>query len=70
VSSEREWMTVKEVAHELGISSPRVYQLIAENEIPGVYRTGKRTLRVDRAEFFEWLETRRISPPTSERRSR
>ena len=64
----REWMTVKEVADELGLSTPRVYQLIDENVLPGVYRTGKRTLRVDRAEFFEWLETRRISPPTTERR--
>jgi len=61
----REWLTVREVAEELGLSAPRVYQLIGENALPGVYRTGKRTLRVDRAEFFEWLETRRVS--TSEK---
>ena len=54
----REWTTVEEVADELGLSTPRVYQLVGENVLPGVYRTGKRTLRVDRTEFFEWLETR------------
>jgi len=61
-------MTVKEVAEALGISAPRVYQLIEEGELPGVYRVGKRSLRVDGAELEVWLETRRVSPPTTERR--
>jgi excisionase family DNA binding protein len=61
----RKWLTVKAVAHELGLSAPRVYQLIEEGEIPGVYRTGKRSLRIDRWEFSEWLESRRVSPLAS-----
>jgi excisionase family DNA binding protein len=61
----REWLTVKAVAHELRLSAPRVYQLIEEGEIPGVFRTGKRSLRIERREFYEWLESRRISPPAN-----
>ena len=61
--ASREWMTVREVAEELGLSTPRVYQLVGENVVPGVYRTGKRSLRIDRREFSEWLESRRVSPP-------
>jgi excisionase family DNA binding protein len=64
----REWMTVAEVADELGLSTPRVYQLISENIVPGVYRTGKRTLRIDRREFSEWLESRRVSKPLDQSR--
>jgi len=53
------WMSVNEAAKALGISAPRVYQLIGEGMIPGVYRTGKRTIRIDRKELCEWLESRR-----------
>lgn len=59
MSRERKWLTVSEAAKHLGLSAPRVYQLIGEGMIPGVYRTGKRSLRIDHEEFSRWLESRR-----------
>jgi excisionase family DNA binding protein len=57
--ADSRWLTVAEAADALGISAPRVYQLIGEGVIPGVYRTGKRTIRIDRDELHEWIESRR-----------
>jgi excisionase family DNA binding protein len=62
VMREREWLTVREAAKKMGLSAPRVYQLIDEGEVPGVYRTGKRSLRIDQDEFTHWLESRRLRP--------
>jgi excisionase family DNA binding protein len=58
-SEPRKWLKVGEVAVHLDLSEPRVYQMIAEGEIPGVYRTGKRSLRIDHLVFIEWLESRK-----------
>jgi excisionase family DNA binding protein len=56
----REWMTVPEVAEELGIPRSRAYELIGNGELPAV-RIGERSIRVNRAELSSFLlETRRV----------
>jgi excisionase family DNA binding protein len=58
-SEPKQWLKVGEAAKHLGLSEPRVYQMIGEGMIPGVYRTGKRSLRIDHLVFIEWLESRK-----------
>ena len=56
----REWLTVPEVAEELGIPRTRGYELIAKGDLPAV-RIGERTIRVNRRELERFLlETRRV----------
>jgi excisionase family DNA binding protein len=46
-------LTVAQVSYELGVTSNRVYQLIAAGEIPAV-RLG-RSVRVPRESWEKWL---------------
>jgi excisionase family DNA binding protein len=60
-SNGEQWMTVEEVAEELRIPRRQVYKLIHGSELPA-HRIGKRTIRVNRAELYAWLEDRKNTP--------
>jgi excisionase family DNA binding protein len=52
----RQLLSVAQVAHELGVSTPTVRRRIRSGELPAVQLGGKRcALRVDRAELEAWL---------------
>lgn len=59
-TSEKNWLTVPEVAEELNIPRTRAYELIARGELPAV-RIGERSIRVNRQELERFLlESRRV----------
>jgi excisionase family DNA binding protein len=55
---ERQFLTVAQVSYELGVTSNRVYQLIAEGEIPSI-RLG-RMIRIPRERWEEWIEAKKL----------
>ena len=59
-TTERTWLTVPEVAEELGIPRSRGYELVARGDLPAV-RIGERSIRVNRRELERFLlESRRV----------
>ena len=58
VDNGGQWMTVSEVAGELKLKSNQVYKLINESELPA-HRISERTIRVNRADLYAWLMTRK-----------
>jgi excisionase family DNA binding protein len=56
--TRKEWLRAGDLAALLGVSRSRVYQLIAEGELPAV-RQG-RSVRVPRAAWEAWLEEQRV----------
>lgn len=59
------WLSPQEVCDELRIPKQTFYQWRARHVAPPAYRFGK-LLRIDRAEFEEWLRNHAESfgPPT------
>ena len=53
-TQEKDWLTVKEAAHELQIPLTRCYALIQAGELPAV-RIGEKSIRVNRRELEEFL---------------
>jgi excisionase family DNA binding protein len=53
-ATQREWLTVPEVAEELHIPRSRCYELIQRGELPAV-RIGLRSIRVNRHELERFL---------------
>lgn len=49
-----EFLTVRDVAPELGVSESRVYQLIGAQQIPAVRRG--RAVRIPRRAWERWLD--------------
>ena len=54
--NEIEMLRPADIARRLGITSSRVYQLIAEDVIPSVRVGG--AIRIPRAAWETWLQTR------------
>lgn len=63
---DRSLLRAADVAHELGVTTGRVYQLIAAGEIPAL-RIGGR-VRIPRAEWERWI-SERVTAAAAERRS-
>jgi excisionase family DNA binding protein len=59
---EQLWLKVPEVAAELRIPRSRCYELIQQGLLPAV-RVGDRSIRVNRKEMEQFLETRRVVTP-------
>jgi excisionase family DNA binding protein len=54
-STEREWLTLRDVQEMLGIGHTKAYELVtAPGGIPNV-RIG-RAIRINRQELIDWLE--------------
>lgn len=66
--SEREVLRPSEIASLLGVTSGRVYQLIADGVIPAT-RIG-RALRIPRAAWEAWLLAQRRQAVAQARRAR
>jgi excisionase family DNA binding protein len=49
-----QWVTVPQIAKELGIPRSRCYELIAKGQLPAV-RVGERSLRVHRGQLERYL---------------
>ena len=56
-SANKEWLSLADVQHLLGIGRTKAYELVATGELPAV-RIG-RCIRVNRKELDEWLQNRR-----------
>lgn len=54
VAETRRLLTAHETAHVLGVRLHRAYELIRENQLPGVVRLG-RQVRVDRNALEEFI---------------
>jgi excisionase family DNA binding protein len=54
------WLTIKEAAAHIKRSEKEVYELVASGEIPS-YRTGPRSIRIDKADLDSWVKTNRWS---------
>lgn len=53
-----ELLTVDELAVLLRVDRKTVYEAISRQEIPGVRRIGKKTIRISRAAVLDWIEGR------------
>lgn len=53
--TERDFLTIREVASRLGVSTGRIYQRIGAGEIPAL-REGRR-FRIPRLAWERWLES-------------
>lgn len=64
---EKGYVTVREAAHYLGLSTSAIRRLIREGELPAYRLSGKRTgaVRLARAELSTWAEGQRM-PSTVE----
>lgn len=67
----KEMLTATDLSPLLGVSSSRVYQMLAAGEIPSI-RIGKgRSVRIPRAAWEEWLRERNkeagvsVTPPAA-----
>jgi excisionase family DNA binding protein len=61
---KRTWLSVKELAHELGISSDSVYRAYRTGEIPGAQIA--RTIRFDPEQVRRAIEERAKAMPNSQ----
>jgi len=52
-TSEREWLTIREIQKELAIGRTKAWQLVASGDIPAV-QIG-RSVRINRRDLDEWL---------------
>ena len=60
-TTERDLLTVSEVAELLRVPASRIYQLTSEKRIPHL-KLGHRTLRFDRAAILDWTHATAIEP--------
>lgn len=58
--SEIEWLSSKEAARHLGITTRTLYRLIDEGQLPG-YKVG-RVIRLQKSEVDEFIASARIQP--------
>lgn len=61
---KRSWLSVKELAQELGISADSVYRAYRSGEIPGAQIA--RTIRFDLAQVCRAMEARAKAMPNSQ----
>ena len=54
MEEERVYYTIPEVAHRMGVSPVRAYQMAQVGELPAI-RLSPRRIRVPRAAFDAWL---------------
>ena len=54
-----ELLSTREAARELGIAERTLRAAVNNGELAG-YRFGKRTVRVERAELYDWIRSKRI----------
>lgn len=60
LKERQRWMRASDVAEILEVTPQRVSQMVKQDIFPH-YRIGK-TVKVDRDEFFAWLESRKRGP--------
>jgi len=57
----REWYSIKEVAHRLGVAPGTVERLVASNAITAS-RMGKKLIRIHQSELERYAESTKINP--------
>jgi len=60
--SDGEVVTVPEAARMLRVGTTKAWQLAREGRLPGAFRIGERSVRVNVAELRRWLERESTKP--------
>ncbi len=53
--AEREWMTIREAAERLNVSTGRLYQLVRAGLVPICRLPGSRAIRIPTAAWSKWM---------------
>lgn len=59
MSREKEFLTVKEAARELGLSASTLYKMVLKKEIP-FYKPNGKILYFKRRELMDWIEQSKV----------
>ncbi len=69
MQKEEEWLTIDEIAKDLRVHPATVRNLIRQGDLPAIL-VGKRTYRIHRNDYQEFLQKRRLHKQSDEVRER